>query len=94
MPPRTAAACRRAPPFSAASARARVPVPSAAGPQLIGTPSATPDANELWFVRNEKARKFVCGLPRYEPVPLCGVFPHAVADGLDLLSHMIQVTSW
>ena len=57
--------------------------------RLIMKVIGTPDASELWFVNNEKAIKFVLGLPRYEPVELRSIFPLAAAEGHDLLSRMI-----
>ena len=56
--------------------------------KLIGTPK-TPA--ELWFVNNEKARKFVAGLPQYEPVDLSTVFNISDTAGLDLLTRMLVV---
>ena len=56
--------------------------------KLIGTPK-TPA--ELWFVNNEKARKFVAGLPQYEPVDLSTVFNISDASGLDLLTRTLIV---
>ena len=56
--------------------------------KLIGTPK-TPA--ELWFVNNEKARKFVAGLPQYEPVDLSTVFNISDVSGLDLLTRTLIV---
>ena len=53
--------------------------------QFIGTPSA-PD---LWFVSNDKARRFMLGLPSSPPVDPLSHFPGADPGACDLLSQML-----
>jgi mitogen-activated protein kinase 1/3 len=52
---------------------------------FIGTPSA----EDIWFVANEKARKFMLGLPSSPPVDLATHFPGADAGACDLLRQML-----
>ena len=50
--------------------------------KLVGTPAT---ADEMWFVHNAKARRFLASLPRYEPVALGSLFAGADERGLALL---------
>jgi len=53
--------------------------------QFIGTPSA----EDLWFVFNEKARRFMLGLAKCDKVDAKKHFPGADAGACDLLSQML-----
>jgi serine/threonine protein kinase len=54
--------------------------------KVVGTPSE----EGLYFVTNQKARRFVMNLPRYEPVDLVATYPTRCSDaGADLLRQML-----
>lgn len=53
--------------------------------QFIGTPEAA----DLWFVSNEKARRFMLGLPKCPPTDPRKHFPSADAGACDLLAQML-----
>jgi mitogen-activated protein kinase 1/3 len=53
--------------------------------QFIGTPTA----EDIWFVTNEKARRFMLGLPSAPPADLHKHFPGADAGACDLLRQML-----
>lgn len=55
--------------------------------KVVGTPN---EAN-LGFVSNQKARKFVLNLPKYEAVNLSSLYPMASDEGLDLLYKMLII---
>ena len=54
--------------------------------QFIGTPTSPSD---IWFVANEKARRFMLGLPKCVPVDARSYFPGADSGACDLLSQML-----
>jgi len=54
--------------------------------KVVGTPSE----EGLYFVTNQKARRFVMNLPRYEPVDLVATYPNRCSEaGADLLRRML-----
>jgi serine/threonine protein kinase len=55
--------------------------------QFIGTPTK----EDLWFVSNDKARKFMLGLPKCGPVDAKKHFPGADPGACDLLSQMLRL---
>jgi len=55
--------------------------------KVVGTPSE----DQLWFVSNQKARRFVLNLPRYEAVDFMTMYPKANADAADLLRQMLTL---
>ena len=59
--------------------------------KLIMKVMGTPLEEGLGFVSNNKARRFVLSLPRYEAVDLEDSYPKAGADGADLLSQMLAL---
>ena len=54
--------------------------------QFIGTPSS---ASDIWFVTNEKARRFMLGLPSCAGADVRSYFPGADEGACDLLSQML-----
>eukprot|EP00903_Cladosiphon_okamuranus_P012703 g11877.t1 len=57
--------------------------------KLITSLIGKPDEEDLWFVTNPRARRFMLGLPETAPVNLKVKFPDANADAVDLLSKML-----
>jgi serine/threonine protein kinase len=55
--------------------------------KVVGTPSD----EQLYFVSNQKARRFVKNLPRYEPVDLLTAYPKSNHDAVDLLTKMLSL---
>ncbi|GMH90698.1 hypothetical protein TrVE_jg5980 [Triparma verrucosa] len=53
--------------------------------QFVGTPTS----EEIWFVTNEKARRFMMGLPKSAPTDPRKHFPGADAGACDLLKRML-----
>lgn len=53
--------------------------------QLVGSPTES----ELWFVNNDKARKFVLALPSNERADFNELFPDATSNAISLLSQML-----
>jgi len=53
---------------------------------FVGTPQT---AEDIWFVTNDKARKFMLQLPRANPINLSKKFPSADKNVLDLLRRML-----
>jgi len=53
--------------------------------QFIGTPSS----EDIWFVTNDKARRFMLGLPKASPTDLLKHFPGADTGACDLLRQML-----
>merc|ERR1712070_228891 len=59
--------------------------------KLIMNRLGTPSEADLWFVKNQKARNFVLGLPHYEPQNLSKLYPQASAQAIDLLQQILVV---
>mmetsp|Transcript_38679 Transcript_38679/g.48863 ORF Transcript_38679/g.48863 Transcript_38679/m.48863 type:complete len:487 (+) Transcript_38679:314-1774(+) len=57
--------------------------------KLITKCVGTPTEEELWYVTNPRARRFMLGLPPTQKIDLSQKFPDANADALDLLSKML-----
>ena len=55
--------------------------------KLLGTPTA----EELSFVTNHKARRFMLNLPKEAPGSLSQKYPDASPEALDLLSKMLVI---
>jgi len=53
---------------------------------FVGTPKS---AQDIWFVTNDKARKFMLGLPRQLPANLTKKFPSADENAIDLVRRML-----
>jgi mitogen-activated protein kinase 1/3 len=53
--------------------------------KFIGKPSE----ENLWFVANPRARRFMLGLPESSPINLSHKFPEANATAIDLLAKML-----
>jgi mitogen-activated protein kinase 1/3 len=57
--------------------------------KLITTVVGTPTEEELWYVTNPRARRFMLGLPATERLDMAHKFPDSNADALDLLCRML-----
>jgi serine/threonine protein kinase len=55
--------------------------------KLLGTPTE----EELWFVTNPKARRFMLNLPKEPPTSLAHKYPEASNEAIDLLSRMLII---
>lgn len=60
-------------------------IPDIAGRQVIGTPTD----DELGFIRNEDARKYMRHLPQFPRRPFASLFPRVQPVALDLIERML-----
>lgn len=54
--------------------------------QVVGAPSE----DDMAFVTSDKARKYLCSMPKYPAQDLAALWPHAAPATIDLITRMLQ----